>query len=850
MNGLLPDLRYALRQLRKSPGFTAVAVLTLALGIGANTAIFNLINSIMLRTLAVKDPQRLVLLQWKAKSVPQTKGSSSYDNCPLGSGPLLEGHEILSDVPLESEGCSFSYLFFKQVQAERRVFSDVGAFSPAEFSVNFAGRTIRARALRISGSFFPTLGVRAGIGRLLDEGDDSEAATPSVVVSDRFWRREFAADPSIVGKQILIGKTLFTVAGVTGPEYPELDPGVLCDVWVPFAFMSKLPPYRPGNLSASGIWMELIGRLHPGVSVQQANSALGAAFVASTTRGPEAIFKAADAPRVELSPASRGLATLRRNFSRPLFTLLAAVAIVLLISCANLAGLMLARSISRRQELGMRIALGASRQRLIRQMLTESLLLSFVGGAIGILMGHAGACSLASFLSNNFSVPLRLHVQTDPGVLAFAVSVSVLVGVGVGLVPALTGGRKDGLSALKQSADSSSAGVKHRRAALSTSLVAIQVALAMLVLTATGLVVRTWANLTAEDVGFDPQNLLVFSVDSSYSNKDPETLYHELQGKLSRLPGVASVSRSGISLLSNEGVAGPIFSEDRLQKRAQAHLVPMSADFLSTMRIPLRLGRALNEQEAEEAHPRNVPIPAVVNKMLAQRFFGNENPLGGRFRALNATGPEYQVVGVIPDVRYGNLRDPIWPTVYAPVADWNGEVYFEVRTTVVPEAVIPEVGQAVRKSDPTLLITGMKTEMQQINEDIYQERLISYLSTCFAGLALAVACIGIFGLLSFQVERQTHEIGIRLALGASPRNILRAVLRQATTLAVVGALAGSAAALVVTRYLRSLLFGVDPTDPLTLIVVGLLLVATAMAASFIPARRAAKVDPMVALRYE
>jgi hypothetical protein len=335
MHGLTQNVRYSLRQIRKSPGFAAITVITLALGIGGNSAIFGVINAVMLRTLPVKDPGRLVLLKWKAKSTPKTISSSSYANCPPGSGPLLEGGDIISDVPLDSGGCSFSFPFFEQVQSERNIFSDVAAFVPAELSVNSEGRTSRVRGLFVSGDFFSTIGTRPAVGRPLDQHDDSQVASPTIVVSQHFWQSKLGGNARVLGQQISIGRTLFTVVGVTAPESAQLDPGLACDLWLPLAFKAKVPPYAPNEIAANVMWTELIGRLNPKTSTAEADSALSAAFAASTTTGPEAILKTADAPQIELATAAHGLATLRRNFSQALFALFAAVAMVLLISCVR-----------------------------------------------------------------------------------------------------------------------------------------------------------------------------------------------------------------------------------------------------------------------------------------------------------------------------------------------------------------------------------------------------------------------------------------------------------------------------------------------------------------------------------
>ena len=849
MSSLLQDLRYAVRQLRKSPGFAAVAVTTLALAIGGNTAIFSLINAVMLRTLPVKDPGRLVLLKWKAKSIPKTKASSSYANCPPGSGPDLQGGDIISDVPLDAGGCSFSFPFFQQIRRERNVFSDVAGFLPTELTVNSDGRTRRVRGQFVSGDFFLMLGVKPALGRMLDENDNSDAAAPTVVVSHRFWQNELGGNPYISGKKILIGKTLFAVIGVTSSGFAQLDPGLTCDVWLPLGFKAKVPPYPPDQTAADAIWIELIGRLKPEMNAGRAASALSTAFAASTTSGPEAIFKPNDAPQIELSSAAHGLATLRRNFSYALSALLAAVALLLLISCVNIAGLTLARSAVRRKELGMRVALGAARGRIISQLLTESLLLAFAGGAVGMAVGDFGARILVSFFSRNWSMPLQLDVHPDARVFAFTLLVSVAVGVVFGLIPAFSSGRPDLVSTLKTESGSAMARVG-RSLALGSLIVVAQIALAMPILAGAGLVARTLANLRAEDVGFNPQHLLVFRIDSSYSRENPDTLYRDLQQHLKSLPGVISVSRSGVALLSNEGMAGPIFSNDQPGLQVRAHGLPMSSDFLTTMGIPLRQGRMFVDEDSKRTRSKDVPTQVVVNETLVRQLFGFRDPLGKYFHLGNASGPTYEIIGVVGDAKYGNVRDTIWPTVYTPLADWNGDMYFEVRTGMEPGALIPEIQSAVSRLDSNLLIVDMKTETEQIDEDLYQERLISVLSGLFAALAATVVCVGLYGLLAFQVARRTQEIGIRLALGAERVDVMRLVLGQGAGLGIAGTLIGCAAALGVTRYVQSFLFGVQPADPVTLMAVAVLLVGVALIASYIPARRAAKVDPMVALRYE
>ncbi len=847
MKNLLQDIRYALRVLRKSPGFTAVAVITLALGIGANTAIFSLIDAIMLRTLPVKDPQSLVILKWKARRIPASAISFAYDNCIHGVG-YWNGRALISDKPLETEGCSFSFPLFQEMQARHTAFSSVVAFVPEELTVNSGAHSGQGQGLFTSGNFFSTLGARAELGRLFDVADDSNGAVPVIVVSHRFWQSELGGDRSVVGKRILVGKALFTVAGVVAREFPEFDPGLPTDFWLPFAFQPAVEPRFPKKTAANALWIELMARLRPGVSSAQAASAASVVFAASSSDGADAMFKPEDAPQIELATAARGLSTLRQNFSPPLFALFAGVGVILLISCANLAGLMLARSAARRQELALRVALGATRARILGQLLSESLVLSLAGGAAGIFLGYWGAGALAGFLLHNSYLPVQVDVHPDAHVLAFTAALSIFVGIAVGLSPAFLRPPLNLVSALKESTYTATVG-RARRINFGSSLVLIQMTLAMLVLAGTGLLVRTLSNLKAEKIGFDPNHLLIFQVDATYSNRTgPQILglYRDLQDQLASLPGVSSASRSGVLPLSGGGMGGPIFSTDQSGLPIHVNVLPVAASFFETMRIPLLEGRSFGGEDSADSRSET---PVVVNKALARRLFGELNPVGRHFRQ-NATGAEDDIVGVVADAKYGNLRDAMAPTVYTSIGGWDGEVFFEIRAALDPKALMPEIRAAVSRFDPNLLVTGMKTQMEQIDQNIYQERLVANLSSLFALLALVVACVGIYGLLSYQATRRSREIGIRLALGAQRGQVFQLVLRQGTALAAFGALMGAGAALALTRYLQSFLYGVKPSDPVTIVAVAFLLVAVATLASYIPARRAMKTDPMEALRYE
>ena len=844
MNGLLQDIRYALRQLRKSPGFTTVAVLTLALGIGANTAVFSLINSIMLRTLPVQDPGRLVQLNWSSAGEPDFHGSYNFSGC-IGDRRASV-----------NAGCTFAYPVFERMKTQQDVFSGVFAFAPVPLTVNFDGRTSRVQALLVSGDFFSSLAAHAAYGRLLVSSDDSDGAPPSVVVSYRFWRTALGAAANAIGQPIRIDKTSAIVTGVASPEFPDLDPGNTTDLWLPLAMQPAVAPYFPKRTTASA-WVEMMARLKPGVDMTRAETTASTIFAAATTTGPDAVFKPGVVPRVELPSAAHGLATLRQQFARPLSVLTSAVVIVLLLACANLAGLMLARSTARRSEVAMRSALGASRLRITRQLLTESALLCIAGGSAGIILGYWGAEALVAFLSLNWFRPFHLDVHPDWRVLGFTLFVSVLVGLLSGLAPAYAGTRVELFSTLNEG--KSNAGGGDRRGWLTSGrvLVVMQIALAMLILAGAGLLVRTLANLETLDTGFDPQNLVIFGVDTTFSSRTENLkgLGLDLREQLATVPGVNSVSYSQFAPVSGSSVENTLESIGQAKSlQDNVYCLPVAPDFFRTMRIPLLAGRTLNARDVRDQDSQLTyeVAAAVVNESFVRRYFGEQNPLGQRFRFEGAKS-DTEIVGVVGDAKYDHLRKDVRPLVYVPIAyypDFNSVGEFEVRTALDPKAMMPTIRAAVSRFDSSLLITDMKTQMEQISQDVYQERLIASLSSLFALLALIVACLGIYGLLSYQVTRRRHEIGIRLALGAERADVLRLVLRQGASLAIVGALIGCAAALAVTRYLESFLFEVKPSDPLTLVAVAVLLIAVALVAIFVPARRAAKVDPMVALRYE
>lgn len=829
MTALGQDLRYGIRQLLKSPGFTAVAVITLALSIGANTAVFSLIDAIMIRMLPVNDPQQLVIFAWAAKQPAHAEnGEFFWGGCP--AAPLT--------------ACSFSSPMFRQFSAEQTSFSGVFGFFPTRITINAYGNTRPVYGLYVSGEFFSTLGVRPELGRLLTRSDDSRSAAPVVVVSDRFWRIALAGDHQAVGKSILIAKMPFTIVGVAPPI--DLDPGVPRDVWLPLSFREIIAPDLPNPTAANAIGIQIMGRLKPGVGSSVAASALTRIFAANATTGPEAIFRPSDRPHLNLPSAAYGLVTLRQAFSRPLYIVFTVVGLVLLIACANIAGLMLARSSARRKEIAMRNALGASRSRIVRQLFTESILLSIAGGAVGVVLGLRGAAALAAFFARNWYMPIALELHADMRVLIFTAAISALVGLAFGCAPAFSSSKLELVQSLRDDSSPQVAGLK-----FGGTLVAVQIALATLVLAGAGLLVHTFVNLSSVDPGFDPHNLLLFGVDATYASGVDgklDSLHRDLQKQLATLPGVTSVSYSEVPLLSGGGDQTSVFPENR--PPIPVDVLRISPDFFRTMRFRLIAGRALGEQDFKITRSEGAGKyqPVVINKALARLLFGERNPLGLHFRSADTDSSSSEVVGVVDNAKYDSLRGEVMPTIYSGIG--TQPATFEIRTALDPKTLIPAARELVRRFDRNLFLTDLKTQMDEIDENTYQERLVATLSSLLAALALLVACIGIFGLLSYQVTRRTRDIGIRMAFGARPGDILGLVLRQAVTLTALGTLIGVGASLVLIRYLQNFLFGVKPSDPLTLVAVSITLAATAVLASFVPARRAAKADPMVALRHD
>ncbi|PYV43019.1 MAG: hypothetical protein DMG06_12190 [Acidobacteria bacterium] len=831
---MLNDLRYGIRTLLKNPSFTAVAVTTLALGIGANTAIFSLIDAVMLKKLPVKDPEQLVVLRWVARHGP-SGGASGWAGCPNPEGLI--------------HTCSFPYPAFEQMRAENRVLSGLFAIAgPGQLNVSVSGQASLASGLCVSGDFFSTLGVAPWLGRAIGKEDDQVAAPPVAVISYGYWERQFRSDPSIVGKSLVLNRFPFTVIGISPPTFYGLQPGQKPDIWLPLSTQPQLFAHQWGaSFEGDSWWLWIIGRLRQGVTEQQARADLDVIFRQSLTAAPKPAFEPDDDPRLELTSISTGLFFLRKMFFQPLLVLMAAVGVVLLIACGNVANLLLARAAARQKEIALKLALGAGRARLLRQLLTESLLLAAAGGSAGVLLAY-----WAADIATGWMIPSHLDVQPNLRVLGFTAAASLLTGVLFGLAPALRATRVDLAPALKVNPSTLSTKFQQRgrsRLELGGILVASQVAMTLILLIGATLLVRTLRNLSNLDVGFNPRRILLFSVDptlNGYQANRIAPLYSELLAKLKVLPGVLTASFSMDSLISGGLESGDIFLEGT-PKSGIVNRLRVGPHFFETMGIPLVLGRTFGSGDNSQAGPK----VALVNQTLARRYFSGQNPIGRRLGRENTLDTE--IVGVVADAKYDELRREISPTVYLPYLQVMGDgsaVCFELRTAGNPASLIPAVRRTVEEVDVNLPLFGVTTQTEQIDQSLFQERWIARLSACFGLLALVLAWVGLYGVMSYAVARRTSEIGIRMALGAQPQDVLRLVVRQGMAVTLVGIVIGLGGAMVATRLLASFLFGVRATDPMTFLGAALLMAAVAFLASYIPARRATKVDPMVALRYE
>ena len=832
---LARDLRYAARQLSKSPGFTLIAVLMLALGIGANTAIFSLLNAVLLRTLPVRQPQQLVFF-----GQAQASGSTSF--FPHGSTQ------------------AFSYPFFREFRRRSQIFSEVAAIQSYLSSCH--GRVAGAANLEqmnvelVSGTYFDTLGVNAILGRAFTDDDDrTPGAHPLAVASYSWWQRRLAGDPSVTGKTIIIGRTVYTIVGIAPPGFAGVTVGQSPDLWIPLAMQKEISPDRNGLENRLYRSLHMIARLKPGVTRKQAQAGTDLLFrqILRSYRGPQPTkedLEGIQQARIELTPAATGRSRLRKEFSSPLKILMAVVALVLLIACANVANLLLARATARQREIAVRMSLGAERSRLIRQLFAENGLLGFVGAVLGVAFAWSASRLLLAMVSAG-SQPLPIRVTPDAGVLAFTVVVTILTVFLFGAAPALRATGLELAATLKTGRGVVSAAMRNR---LTRGLVVGQVALSLVLLAGAGLFLRSLANLMNVNVGFDKHNVLRMRIDPAGGGYQTDgrlrSMMQRVEERVSSLPGIHGASFA-ISVFDGGGWSQDditVPGRPRSEKDPRVALNIIGPAYLDVMKMPIVLGRPLSARDSEAS--RRV---AVINETMARTLYAGGSPLGRTFSVGNeAEWQNVEVVGVVKDAQYIELGEERMPAAFFPHSQHSPEFLnnFVVRYTGDSGLVVPAVRRAVGDIDPNLPVSDVRTLAQMVDDFTLNQRLVAQLSTFFGILAAMLACIGIYGVMSYGIARRTNELGIRMALGAQRRNVLWVVLRETLALAIAGVSIGLALALVSSRLVESLLFGLKPDDPLAIGLAVLTMIVVAVFAGYLPARRATRIDPLVALRYE
>jgi predicted permease len=840
---LWQDLRFGARMLKKQPGFTLIAVLSLALGIGANTAIFSLLDVVVLKTLPVREPQELVLFNWL-------------------SGPKRMARNVLGDVGTDpatglTTSTSFSYLSFERLRDHNQSLVDVFAFTPWPLSVHANDQAEFVQGQLVSGGYYAGLGAQPLLGRTISVADDQAAASPVAVITHRYWRRRFGSDPAVIGKTIEVNQIPCTIIGVTPPGfYGALQVGQAADVSIPLALEPQLSPANSRLGKPWVWWLRVMGRLKTEVTAERARAELEIAFQQSAQEGWTAApaqnqqsQEPRDASRLRAADGSQGLAELRQKRAQSLTVLMVVAGLALLIACANIANLLLVRAATRRKEIAVRLALGAGRFRLIRQLLTESLLLAGFGGVLGVVIAYWGK-DLLLRLQPWGGGELALDLKLDMRVLGFTIAISLLTGLLFGLTPALRATRLDLTPALKNTARNSSGDARN---SLGKALVVAQVALSLVLLIGAGLFTRTLRNLQCLETGFNHENLVTFGLNprfNNYSHAQIAQLYRRLLERLEAIPGVRSATLSQYPILAGSRNDAPIFVQNRTltpSEGSSANVNDVAANFLDTLQIPILRGRGLTLRDDERA-----PKVAVVNQAFARKYFGSEDPLGKRIGLDSVkNNGQLEIVGVAQDAKYFELRGDMPPTVYLPYfQEPTSDAYFTVRTTGEPTAMFALIRRTVREIDGSLPISDFKTVRQQVESGWAQERLFATLSGFFGLLALSLAAIGLYGVMAYSVTRRRKEIGIRLALGAERRDVIRLALGESLQLVALGVGIGLGTALATTRLIYAQLFGLAPTDPLTITMATLLLVGVSALAGYLPARKAAQTDPMLALSNE
>jgi predicted permease len=833
LDTLMQDLRYSVRTLAKNPAFTLIAMATLALGIGANTAMFSLLDQVVLRLLPVRDPERVVIVR---------ETGNHYGN---SYGPN-----------------TISWPMFEDLRDNNQVFSGMFCRFPAAVTISGGDRAAQISAELVSGSYFPILGVGAALGRTIGPDDDAVPdRQPVVVLSYSFWRSYFDGDRTVVGRTIALNSHAMTVIGVARPGFDGVELGVPAKVFVPLMMKTEMTPHSDGlkDRRRRLSWVTAYGRLKPGISVEQAQlwlQPLMHSILEMEVQQPEFTRSATPADRepflhnrAELLPGSEN--DLREDMRKPLWLLVALTAAVLLLACANLANLLLARATARERELAVRLAIGAGRARIVRQLLTESLLLSAAGTALGLALAFlTDRLLLRIYLPADAATEFVVSPIPDGRVLAFVVGAMLLTSLVFGLLPAVRGSRTEITLSLKyRSGAASASGISLRR-----MLVGIQVALSLLLLVGAGLFVRTLRNLDSLGPGFPTDHLLTFRINPSlngYSDEQTKSFYQRLDVNLQTMPGVTSVGFSAMPLLKGyawqNAVLGKDFEGAPIEE--QPVLSEIGPDYFATLGIPIVAGRAFT---AQDVGPTKY---AVINESFARQYLPGRNPIGQRFGLVDdmqPVSPDIEVIGVIPDRKYRDLRETPPAQAYFPYLEGTHFRFMNVylRTQGDPRQIENELRERMRQFDPHVPVVGLQTMDEQIGLSLRTERLVASLSAAFGGLATLLAVIGLYGVTAYAVMRRTREIGIRMALGAVPGEVIAMVMREVLILIGAGLAAGFLLALALANLVRSQLFGLNPRDPLTFVGSAIVLTVAAGLAGLIPAVRASSLAATTALRHE
>ncbi|MGI9074796.1 MAG: ADOP family duplicated permease [Bryobacteraceae bacterium] len=835
------DVRYGCRTMAANKAFSALAVLLLALGIGANTAIYSFMESILLRSLPVADPESLVVLNWHSR--PPQNANKEWVHVMHG----VQGLAWPGDKGAMVSGM-FPYGAFETLREENSVFSTLfGYFNGLKHNLAVRGQATTASAEYVSGEYLRGLAVSPGAGRLIDSEDDRPGAAPVAVISFATSQNRFGGPPNAIGQSILVDNIPFTVIGVAPPEFFGVDPEVAPDLYLPLHTNLLVDGTGAARMYSDGnfYWIEMMGRLCPGVSMAQAQAALAPRFhqwvaTTATTDGERA-----NLPALKLNPGAAGLGSLRREYSKPLYVLLTMVALILAIACANIANLLLAKASARRREMAVRLSLGAGRFRVVRQLLTESVMLASLGGAFGVLFAIWGVRSL-TFLLSHGQENFTLHAELNWHVLGVTAALSVVCGLLFGLAPAIQSTRPDVMPALKNGR----AGGPRRRAQY--VLVVAQIAISFLILVAAGLFVRTLNKLHSVQLGYTRENILLFSLNARQAgHRDPEitTFYANLRKRFESIPGVRSATLSQSSIINAARAGQAIRGTMKIGAVALDGARVMSAGprFLTTMQIPILAGREIDDRDQAGSRP-----VAVVSERLARTYFGNENPVGRRI-TLPEEKRDLEIVGVSANVRYGGLKneEESAMTVFVAVSQFPPDrVTYALRTAGDPLRFVQSVHEIVREADSRTPVTNVVTQAAEIDRTISRELTFAKLCTGFAVLALLIACVGLYGTMSYNVAREIGEIGIRMALGAQRGAVVWMVLRRVLILAGVGLAISVPAAFSASQLVKSFLFETQPNDPGTLALAGVVLLSAAILAGYAPARRASRIDPLAALRHE